>query len=97
MFRRRTEACGGSHHWARELQSLGHEVKMLPPQYVKAYVKRGKNDAVDAEASGDRSCLQVHAACKTTQRNLRRKSPPENVAIFMPLSRVTEQRCKKIF
>lgn len=44
------EACGGSHHWARELQSLGHEVKMLPPQYVKAYVKRGKNDAADAEA-----------------------------------------------
>ena len=44
------EACGGSHHWARELQSLGHEVKMLPPQYVKPYVKRGKNDAADAEA-----------------------------------------------
>jgi len=44
------EACGGSHHWARALQSLGHAVKMLPPQYVKAYVKRGKNDAADAEA-----------------------------------------------
>ena len=44
------EACGGSHHWARELQSLGHAVKMLPPQYVKPYVKRGKNDAADAEA-----------------------------------------------
>lgn len=44
------EACGGSHHWARQLQLLGHEVKMLPPQYVKAYVKRGKNDAADAEA-----------------------------------------------
>jgi transposase len=44
------EACGGSHHWARLLQSLGHEVKMLPPQFVKPYVKRGKNDAADAEA-----------------------------------------------
>ena len=44
------EACGGSHHWARELQLLGHVVKMLPPQYVKPYVKRGKNDAADAEA-----------------------------------------------
>jgi transposase len=44
------EACGGSHHWARALQSLGHEVKILPPQYVKPYVKRGKNDAADAEA-----------------------------------------------
>ena len=44
------EACGGSHHWARLLQSFGHEVKLIPPQYVKPYVKRGKNDAADAEA-----------------------------------------------
>jgi len=44
------ESCGSSHHWARLLQSFGHEVKLLPPQYVKAYVKRGKNDAADAEA-----------------------------------------------
>jgi transposase len=44
------EACGGSHHWARLLQALGHEVKLIPPQYVKPYVKRGKNDAADAEA-----------------------------------------------
>ena len=44
------EACGASHHWARLLGSFGHEVKLLPAQYVKAYVKRGKNDAADAEA-----------------------------------------------
>lgn len=44
------EACGGSHHWARLLQALGHEVRLIPPQYVKPYVKRGKNDAADAEA-----------------------------------------------
>jgi transposase len=44
------ESCGSSHHWARLLQSFGHEVKLIPPQYVKAYVKRGKNDAADAEA-----------------------------------------------
>src|SRR5258708_5392155 len=44
------EACGGSHHWARMLEGLGHEVRLLPPQYVKPYVKRGKNDAADAEA-----------------------------------------------
>ena len=44
------EACGGSHHWARVLGELGHEVRMMPAQYVKAYVKRGKNDAADAEA-----------------------------------------------
>jgi transposase len=44
------EACGGAHHWARLLQGLGHQVKLLPPQYAKAYVKRGKNDAADAAA-----------------------------------------------
>src|SRR5947209_5931722 len=44
------EACGGSHHWARLLQSLGHTVKLIAAQLVKPYVKRGKNDAADAEA-----------------------------------------------
>ena len=44
------EACGASHYWARVLQRLGHEVVLLPPQYVKAYPKRGKSDAKDAEA-----------------------------------------------
>ena len=44
------EACGAAHHWARELTALGHEVCLLPPQYVKPYVKRNKNDAADAEA-----------------------------------------------
>jgi transposase len=44
------EACGGAHYWARELRALGHKVVLLPPQYVKPYVKRNKNDAADAEA-----------------------------------------------
>jgi transposase len=44
------EACGASHYWARELEALGHEAALLPPQYVKPYVKRGKNDAADAAA-----------------------------------------------
>ena len=44
------EACGGSHHWARLLRSFGHEVKLIAPQLAKPYVKRGKNDAADAEA-----------------------------------------------
>ena len=44
------EACGGSHHWARLLSSFGHQVKLIAPQLVKPYVKRGKNDAADAEA-----------------------------------------------
>lgn len=44
------EACGGSHHWARTLQALGHRVVLIPPQYVKPFVKRAKNDRNDAEA-----------------------------------------------
>ena len=44
------EACATSHHWARQLMGLGHEVRLMPPHYVKPYVKRGKNDASDAAA-----------------------------------------------
>src|SRR3954447_22801229 len=44
------EACASAHHWARELQALGHTAKLMPPAYVKPYVKRHKNDAIDAEA-----------------------------------------------
>lgn len=44
------EACGGAHHWARQLAQLGHSVRLIPPAYVKPFVKRQKNDAVDAEA-----------------------------------------------
>ena len=44
------EACATAHHWARELSALGHQVRLMPPSYVKAYVRRQKNDAADAEA-----------------------------------------------
>jgi len=44
------EACASAHHWGRELIELGHEVRLMPPAYVKSYVKRGKTDAADAEA-----------------------------------------------
>ena len=44
------EACAAAHHWGRELQKLGHAVRLMPPSYVKPYVKRQKNDAADAEA-----------------------------------------------
>ena len=42
------EACASSHHWSRELKALGHSVRLMPPAYVKPYVKRHKNDATDA-------------------------------------------------
>jgi transposase len=47
------EACGASYYWARELRALGHEAALIPPQYVKPHVDRGKNDAADAEAICD--------------------------------------------
>jgi transposase len=50
------EACATSHHWSRELQGLGHRVRLMPPAYVGPYVKRQKNDAADAEARINLSC-----------------------------------------
>jgi transposase len=44
------EACGSAHHWARELITLGHDARMMPPAYVKPYIRRQKNDAADAAA-----------------------------------------------
>ncbi len=44
------EACGSAHYWGRELSALGYDAKLMPAGYVKSYVKRGKNDEVDAEA-----------------------------------------------
>ena len=64
------EACGGSHHWARELAALGHDVVLVPPQYVSPYVKRGKSDAVDAEAI-------CEAMSRPTMRFVAVKSPEE--------------------
>ena len=60
------EACASSHHWSRELQALGHTVRLMPPAYVKPYVKRHKDDATDAEAIR-RSGHQGEAAVRRDQ------------------------------
>ena len=57
------EACATAHHWARELTALGHEVRLMPPGYVKPYVKRSKTDAADAEAIAEMS--EADQACAT--------------------------------
>ena len=68
------EACGTSHHWARELIKLGHEVRLMPPAYVKPYVKRGKTDAADAEAV-------CEAVTRPTMRFVPVKSPEQQAAL----------------
>ena len=70
------EACGGAHYWARELTGLGHEVVLLPPQYVKAYLKRGKNDAADAEAI-------CEAMSRPTMRFVPVKSVQQQAALML--------------
>src|SRR6202011_4949759 len=70
------EACGGSHHWARLLQSFGHTVKLIAPQYVKPYVKRGKNDAADAEAL-------CEAMSRPTMRFVPVKTPESQAALML--------------
>jgi transposase len=70
------EACGASHHWARLLRSFGHEVKLIAPQLVKPYVKRGKNDAADAEAL-------CEAMSRPTMRFVPVKSAEEQGALML--------------
>lgn len=70
------EACAGSHHWARLLTSLGHEVRLIAPQLVKPYVKRGKNDAADAEAL-------CEAASRPTMRFVPVKTAEEQAALML--------------
>lgn len=76
------EACGASHHWAREIRALGHEAVLLPPQYVKPYVKRGKSDAADAEAI-------CEAMSRPTMRFVAVKTPDEQA--HQMLIRLREQ------
>ncbi len=70
------EACATSHFWARELVALGHDVKLMPAQYVKPYVKRGKNDAADAEAI-------CEAVTRPTMRFVGIKSPEQQSAMML--------------
>lgn len=75
------EACSTAHHWARQLEELGHEVKLMPPVYVKPYLKRGKNDALDAEAI-------CEAVTRPTMRFVPVKTVEQQEALMLHKSRM---------
>lgn len=79
------EACGTSRYWARELVVLGHDVKLMPAQYVKPHVKRGKNDAVDVEAI-------CEAVTRPTMRFVGIKSPHQQSAMMLHRVRLIRKR-----
>jgi transposase len=74
------EACASAHHWAREIAKLGHEVRLMPPQYVRPYVKRNKNDATDAEAI-------CEAVTRPTMRFVPIKSIDQQAVLMLHRSR----------
>ena len=74
------EACASSHHWSRELQALGHMVRLMPPAYVKPYVKRHKNDAVDAEAI-------CEAVTRANMRFVATKTPEQQSCLMLHRTR----------
>jgi transposase len=74
------EACASSHHWARELQALGHTVRLMPPAYVKPYVKRQKNDATDAEAI-------CEAVTRANMRFVATKTPEQQSCLVLHRTR----------
>jgi len=79
------EACATSHHWARQLITLGHDVKLMPAQYVKPYVKRGKNDAAGAEAI-------CEAVARPTMRFVAVKTPEQQSAMMLHRVRLVLMR-----
>ena len=74
------EACASSHHWSRELQALGHTVRLMPPAYVKPYVKRHKNDAADAEAI-------CEAVTRANMRFVATKTPEQQSGLMLHRTR----------
>src|SRR4030081_245503 len=79
-FRAGIEACASSHHWSRELQALGHTVRLIPPAYVKPYVKRQKNDAADAEAI-------CEAVTRANMRFVATKTPEQQSCLMLHRTR----------
>src|ERR1700689_2343556 len=74
------EACGGAHYWGREISKLGHTVRLMPPSYVKPFVKRQKNDAADAEAI-------CEAVTRANMRFVPTKTPEQQSGLMLHRTR----------
>src|SRR6202049_2177261 len=74
------ETCASSHHWSRELKALGHSVRLMPPAYVKPYVKRQKNDVADAEAI-------CEAVTRANMRFVATKTPEQQSCLMLHRTR----------
>ena len=74
------EACASSHHWSRELRALGHTVRLMPPAYVRPYIKRQKNDAADAEAI-------CEAVTRANMRFVATKTPEQQSCLMLHRTR----------
>src|SRR5438552_12885504 len=85
------EACASAHHWSRELQALGHTVRLMPAAYVKPYVKRHKNDATDAEA-------MCEAVTRPNMRFVATKTPEQQSCLTLHRTRhvLTRQQTSMI-
>ena len=85
------EACGGAHHWARELERVGHDVRLIAPRYVKPFIKRQKNDAADAEAI-------VEAALRPTMRYVEPKTGDQQARsiLFRTREQFVKQRTEAV-
>lgn len=85
------EACGGAHHWAREMMRLGHDARLIAPRYVKPFVKRHKNDANDAEAI-------VEAATRPTMRfvEVKTEAQQERAIVFRAREQLVNQRTELV-
>ena len=84
------EACASSHHWSRELQKLGHTVRLMPPASVKPYVKRQKNDATDAEAI-------CEAVTRPNMRSVATNTPEQQSCLMLHRTRhlfIRQQRSR---
>src|SRR5438046_2299986 len=88
------EACATAQYWARELGALGHEVRLMPAQYVKAYVKRNKNDAADAEAR-EQLVRQRTMLVNALRAHLAEFGPLTDHVRLVPSHQLLLQRCKR--